>query len=69
MSIRTLEREILQEAREVLKNPKLKMKDILEWRAGNAQARPGEIVFRLPDIGGSVVVAETMDKREGKRKP
>lgn len=63
MSMATLEREILAQAKLLLKNPKLRMKDILEWSTGVVVPRKDEIEFRLPDPGCNVCVAKVHDKR------
>ena len=62
MSMTTFEREVLDGARVVLGNPKLRWKDILEWSTGNIKAQEGEIVVRVPDPGAYVVIKK---EREG----
>lgn len=51
MSMRTLEREILAGAKEVLRNPTLKMVDITEWSTSEeevkSRAKSEEVVFRV----------------------
>ena len=64
MSMATLERAILHGAREVLKNPKLRQKDIQEWSTGNIQAEDGEVVAWIPNPGVNVVVKKEYDKRK-----
>lgn len=66
MSMRTLERVVLAGAKAVLCNPKLKMKDILEWSTGTVEPRDGEVVVNVPDPGVSVCVLKAHDKREAK---
>ncbi len=63
MSMATLEKAILAAARAELRNPKLRMKDILEWSTGDVEPRDGEIVIRLPDPGVNVCVSSACDKR------
>ena len=64
MSMATLERAILASARIILKNPKLKLADILEWSTGDVKAQDEtEIVARLPDPGCNICVSKTNDKR------
>lgn len=48
MSMATLEREILVEARKVTGKPKLRNKDIMEWSTGEIKPHNGERVFLLP---------------------
>ena len=68
MSMATLERAVLDEAKTVLKNPKLKMKDIMEWSTSGEKVKEGcindEIAVRCPSIGVWVAVSKTLDKRE-----
>lgn len=59
MSIRTLENEILQEARKVVGNNKLRLKDIMEWTTGDIEVHEGEKIYRLPDIGVNIAIKET----------
>ena len=49
-----------------MKNPKLKMKDILEWSTGEIKPEPGEVTVRVPDPGVYVSVEAKNDKRKGK---
>lgn len=63
----TLERAILASAREILKNPKLKLANILEWSTGGVKAQDEtEIVVRVPDPGCNIVVSKADDKRKEK---
>lgn len=64
MSMATLERAVLAGARLVLENPKLKMKEILEWSTGSIKTEPGEITIRVPDPGVNVAVKKECDKRK-----
>lgn len=64
MSMKTLERAVLVGAQSVLNNPKLKMKDIMEWSTGNIKAQEGEIVVDIPDPGVNVAVKKEHDKRK-----
>lgn len=64
MSMATLEREILTQAKIVVKNPKLKMKDILAWSTGDVKAEDdGEIVLRVPNPGVNICILKVNDKR------
>lgn len=56
MSMQSLEKAILAEAKTVVGNKKLKMKDIMEWSTGEVKPEPGEQVFRLPDIGVNIAI-------------
>lgn len=64
MSWATLESAVLHGARAVLKNPKLRKKDILEWSTGEVKAAAGEVVFRVEDPGVNVCVPVGCDKRK-----
>lgn len=63
MGMQTMERAITEEARRVFCNPKLRVKDILEWSSGNIKPQAGEVVVRLPGYGVDVAIAEANDKR------
>ena len=63
MSVATLEREILAQTKIAVKNPKLKMKDILEWSTGNVTPQDGEIAIRLDNPGCNVCILKINDKR------
>lgn len=63
MSMRTLETAILAEAREVLCNRKLRLKDIMEWTSGCAAPQEAEISVQLPKLQIGIAVKETHDKR------
>lgn len=67
MSMATLERVILASAREVFKNRKLRMKDILEWSTSEEQVkknlRDGEVYAHVADPGAYVAIAKENDKR------
>ena len=63
MSMQSLEREIRLEAAEILANPKLRNKDLLEWNAGTIEPGEGEIVIRCERLGVNVCVAAEHDKR------
>ena len=47
MSIRSYEREILEELKEVTGNRKLRIKDMMEWRTSEVKPHDGEMVFHL----------------------
>jgi hypothetical protein len=48
MTLRTLENAILVELRTVAKNPKLRLKDLLEWSTSEVSPHEGETVVYLP---------------------
>lgn len=63
MRYQKLERIILSEAKELFKNQKLKMKDILEWTTSNPKIQEGEVTAYLPGIGVNVCIKTSNDKR------
>lgn len=68
MSMATLERAILAGAKDAFKNPRLRMKDILEWSTSEAQVKKnlgdGEVYAHVPDPGAYVAIAKENDKRK-----
>lgn len=62
MSMQSLERMILNEAKFVTKNNKLKMTDIQEWSTGKVAVNDGEKGYYLPTSG--VNVAIKLSKKE-----
>lgn len=50
MSFATLEREVLAELKQVAKNSKLRLKDIMEWSTGEIKPQEGETYFFLPNL-------------------
>ena len=58
MSMQSLEREILAEAKEVTSNKKLRMKDIMEWSTSEIVPQPGEKIYRLPKTGVNIAVID-----------
>lgn len=62
MSFKTLETAILAEARTVLKKPKLRHKDILEWSTSEHGVRknlePGDIATHLPHMNVWIATKE-----------
>ena len=58
MSMQSLSREVLAEAKEVTGNKKLRMKDIMEWSTGEVKAQPGEKLYRLPKLAINIAVKE-----------
>lgn len=63
MSMATLERAILAGARVVLKNPKLRKQDIIEWSTGRCKPEASEVEVRVDDPGVWVCVLKEHDKR------
>ncbi len=64
MSMATLEREILANAKVVLCNKKLRMKDILEWSTGDVKAKnDDEVVVRIANPGVNICVKKELDKQ------
>lgn len=64
MSMATLERAIVASARVVLKNPKLRLKDLMEWRTAEIKPEKGEVVVYVKDPGVWVAVKKECDKRK-----
>ena len=64
MSMRSLEAAILNELKQIAKNPKLKQKDIIEWQTGKGlKVHDDETLFFLPELFISVAVKlPTRDK-------
>ena len=58
MSFNSLEKAVLQELRGVTNNPKLKIKNIMEWSTGYVNAQEGEILIQLPSLKINVVYKE-----------
>jgi hypothetical protein len=56
--MRTLESEILREARTVTGNKKLRLKDIMEWSTGNIKPHDGEKTYRLPETKVFIAIKE-----------
>jgi len=59
MAMRDLERAILQEARTVTGNKKLRMKDISEWSTGTVKIRENERAFHLPELNVNIAILST----------
>lgn len=66
MSIRDIERKIWNEAKKVFDNPRLRMKDMIEWVSSEDAAKKhledGEVTARVP-CGFWVTVEKSNDKR------
>lgn len=64
MSIASLEKELRDNLQIVLKNPKLKIKDILAWSSGKCEPMDdSEIEVRDEKLQLNCVVKKTVDKR------
>lgn len=50
MSLRDLEGAIIVELRAVAQNPKLRLKDLMEWSTGKVTAHEGETLYYLPNL-------------------
>ena len=56
MSLRTLEAEILKEARTVTGKKSLRQKDIQEWSTGDIKVEAGETHYFLPQLRINIAV-------------
>jgi hypothetical protein len=63
MSMRQLESAITSEARRIFNNPKLRVKDLMEWSTGQIKPQDGEVVERMPLNGVYVAIKAECDKR------
>lgn len=64
MALHDVEREIWQSAKVIVNNPKLRLKDILEWSTGDIKPESDEeIVVRVPDPGVNICIFKKYDKR------
>ena len=68
MSMASLERAIVEEARSVLVNPKFRLKDLMEWKTGSAdagsiEAHDGEGLAYLPELQVWIAFPRDCDKR------
>jgi len=67
VSIASLEREIVYYARIVLKNPKLRVKDLQEWATHEIKPEDGEIVVEIKEgLNVYIAVKKECDKRARK---
>jgi len=60
----TMEREILAQVKVIVKNSKLRKKDLLEWSTGDIKAQEGEVLVRLPSLSINVCILKELDKRK-----
>lgn len=63
MGMKELEKVIIEELKETVCNPKLKVKDLLEWSTGNISPQEGEVLITLPKTGVNVCIKKEQDKR------
>ena len=63
MSMRALESAITSEARRIFNNPKLRVKDLMEWSTGQIKSQDGEVVEKMPLNGVYVAIKAECDKR------
>ena len=56
MGMKTFEKMILNEARNVTGKFELKMKDIMEWSTGDIKPQLGESLHRLPNVGVNICI-------------
>lgn len=67
MGMRKLESELVAEARVLFNNPKLRVKDMLEWSTGPVEAAAGEVSAQLQPpskyAGIMIAISATHDKR------
>ena len=71
MSMASLEREIVGEAKRLLNNPKLKMADLLEWSSSRATVQgnlePNDVMIEVPAFKVWAAFPKAADRREVKR--
>lgn len=63
MSMRDLEGMIRSDVAMVLKNPKLRVKDLMEWRSSLIEPHEGEVVVKCETMDVWVAVKKELDKR------
>lgn len=61
--MQAVERQLREEAKDILNNRGLRNKDILEWSTGAIEPHDGEVTAYLPKMGVYVSVAVHQDKR------
>lgn len=66
MSLHTLEVAIWREAQTVLKNLKIRLKDLAEWSTGELDYHEGEVNVFLPTLKVFVAFPTACDKRNPK---
>ncbi len=63
MGLKQLESSILGEAKTILCNPKMKLKELHEWSTGKVKPQDGEIAVYLPEHKVNIAVPVACDKR------
>lgn len=63
MSLNQFESQIWRAAQRLLNNPKMRKKDLLEWSTGEVQGREGEVVLKIEELGVTIAVDQSIDKR------
>lgn len=63
MNAAMFQKEILAAARIAVKNPDLKMRDILEWSIGEVKPCAGEVVVGLDRVGCNICILKRNDRR------
>lgn len=63
MSVRSYESAVVAEARGILKNSKLRLKDIMEWRTSVIEPEDGEVVIFCSGTGAYAAFKKEVDKR------
>lgn len=63
MNVAMFQKEILAAARIAVKNPELKMRDILEWSIGEVKPCDGEVVVGLASVGCNICILKINDRR------
>ena len=56
-------RQMLARTRAIVRNPKLKQTDIIEWAFGRIWPGGGEVVIPLPELGCNVSIPKSKDRR------
>jgi hypothetical protein len=68
MSMRDLEMAVVNEAKQVLGNDKLRLKDLMEWSTGKVEPQENETLVYLPTlkVNASFKIPEPKGKKAGK---
>lgn len=66
MSMTQLESAVWRATKDLVKNKKLRKKDIIEWTSGKAKPRPEEVLVKVEAVGMSweVCILKEHDKRD-----
>lgn len=63
MSMRELESSICSELRRIVKNRSIRIKNMVEWSAGQIKAQEGETLVYIPLYHVWVCIINSLDKR------